>query len=346
MKHLVLVLSLVATTASAQEITPYPDAPDIAPPVTAVAKYAPPVEDSTGPAIDQAKGYRVQDLGGGAFMVTEGVYQMMILRTSDGLIVADAPPSIGEMILAAAEEIEPGAPITHLIYSHAHIDHIGYAAQIAATNPDMEIIAHGETARDLARAADANRPPPTSTFDGSGEIFTLAAGGQKLELNYPGNNHYPGNIEIWHADSRTLMVIDLVFPGWMMWRNLAIAKDVPGMFDVVTSLNDRYNFTTLIAGHVGRSGTREDVETQVEFLTDLHNAAGMALSTVTPGEGVDPADFANPWALYDNYLDRVIVACVNTLAPKWRDRLSGFDVFIYEQCSTMEQSLRVDGPSL
>ena len=61
---------------------------------------------------------------------------------------------------------------------------------------------------------------------------------------------------------------------------------------------------------------------------------------------MNQADLANPWAVYDNYIDRVVVSCVNDLAPKWRDRLAGFDVFIYDQCMTMEQSLRIDGPSL
>jgi hypothetical protein len=142
------------------------------------------------------------------------------------------------------------------------------------------------------------------------------------------------------------MLVDAVFPGWMMWRRIALAEDIPGTFDTIRSLNDRYDFETLVAGHVGRPGTRADVDLQVAFLTDLHNAAGTALGRVVPGETVDPADFANPWAVFDNYIDRVVIECVNALAPEWHDRLSGFDVFIYDQCLAMEQSLRVDGPSL
>jgi hypothetical protein len=37
---------------------------------------------------------------------------------------------------------------------------------------------------------------------------------------------------------------------------------------------------------------------------------------------------------------------VNTLTPKWQDKMSAFNVFIYDQCLAMEQSIRVDGPSL
>ena len=81
-------------------------------------------------------------------------------------------------------------------------------------------------------------------------------------------------------------------------------------------------------------------------MTDLHAAAATALGSTTPGEGMRPQDKTNPWAVFDNYIDRVTVTCVASLAPKWRDKLSAFDVFIYDQCMAMEQSIRVDGPSL
>ena len=44
----------------------------------------------------------------------------------------------------------------------------------------------------------------------------------------------------------------------------------------------------------------------------------------------------------DNYIDRVAIQCVNTLTPKWSSRLAAYDVFIWDQCYAMEQSLRID----
>src|SRR5258708_28918521 len=46
------------------------------------------------------------------------------------------------------------------------------------------------------------------------------------------------------------------------------------------------------------------------------------------GVGVDPRDTANPWAVFGNYVDRVVIQCVNDLTPKWSGTLAGFDVFI------------------
>lgn len=54
------------------------------------------------------------------------------------------------------------------------------------------------------------------------------------------------------------------------------------------------------------------------------------------------ADKANAWAVADNYIDRVVVKCVNTVTPKWQSRLAAYDVFIWSQCFAMQQSLRID----
>ena len=34
--------------------------------------------------------------------------------------------------------------------------------------------------------------------------------------------------------------------------------------------------------------------------------------------------------------------CVNTLTPKWFGELAAFDVFIWDHCYAMEQSLRIN----
>ncbi len=325
---------------------PYPNMPDIAPPMVRTSKYLAIPASEQGPAIDAAKGYRVQSLGSGAYMVTDGVYQMMLLVHNDGVLLADAPPSIGAKITQAVEEVAAGKKITHLLYSHAHADHIDFAGELKKANPAMKIVAHEETNRILARAKDPRRPLPTETFDGTGKKFTVKVGGQSLQLEYPGPNHQPGNIEIYHAESKTLMLVDVVFPGWMMWRRLALAQDIPGYFEVVRNLNGKYDFTVLIAGHLNRAGTKADVANQLEFLGDLHAAASQGLASTKLGETMNPEDLKNPWAVFDNYIDRVTIYCVNKLTPKWKDRLAGYDVYIYDQCMSMEQSLRIDGPSM
>src|SRR5258706_11407029 len=53
---------------------PYPNMPDYAPPQVHATEYGPVPTAELGPAIDPARGYRVEGFGGGVYMVTEGAY--------------------------------------------------------------------------------------------------------------------------------------------------------------------------------------------------------------------------------------------------------------------------------
>jgi hypothetical protein len=77
-------------------------------------------------------------------------------------------------------------------------------------------------------------------------------------------------------------------------------------------------------------------------MRDLKAATGVALKTTRIGVGMDSRDMENVWAVFRNYIDRVVIECVNELTPKWSGKLAGFDVFIWDQCYAMEQSLRID----
>lgn len=312
----------------------YANMPSIAPIGVKIGKYIDVPPSAQGPAIDPVKEYRVQDLGSGLYMITDNAYQSMFMVYDRGVVVIDAPPRFAAHIPEAIAAITD-KPITHLIYSHSHIDHIGGAKTLGG---HPTIIAHDETLRLLKRAADPNRPLPTVTFS---DKYTLRVGNRVLELSYHGNAHEPGNIFIDAPAQRVLMVVDVVFPGWMPWRRFALAQDVPGYFAQVEEIG-KMNWDTLVGGHVARTGTHADVDVQIEFNRDVKEAAAKALATTAPGVGMNAADKANPWAIFDNYIDRVAIQCVNTLTPKWSNKLAAFDVYIWDQCYAMEQSLRID----
>jgi glyoxylase-like metal-dependent hydrolase (beta-lactamase superfamily II) len=314
---------------------PYANMPAIAPIGASVDKYFDIPESAKGPTIAPAKGYRTQTLGDGLYMVTDGAYQSMFMTYEDGVVVVDVPPSYAAHIPEAIAEVTD-KPITHVVYSHVHTDHIGGVKSLGG---HPVIIAQAETNRLLARDNDPNRPLATVTFD---DQYLLSVGSQVLELSYHGNAHVPGNIFIYAPRQRTLMVVDIIFPGWMPWRRFAVAQDIPAYFDQVREISKR-NFDTLVGGHVARTGTHEDVTTQLSFMEDLKTAAQSALKTTTPGVGLDATDrTSNPWSVFDNYIDRVALACVNQLASKWSTRLAAYDVYIWDQCFAMEQSLRID----
>jgi len=336
---LVKPLLPVSASAGADEGAPgepYLNMPAIAPLGVRIGKHLEVPESSKAPAIDPAKGYRIQDLGQGLYMVTENAYQSMFMVYDKGVVVVDAPPSYSQYIPKAIAQVTD-KPITHVIYSHSHTDHIGGTKGLGG---HPIIISQEETKRLLLRANDPNRPIPTITFK---DKYTLKVGGKALELSYHGVAHEPGNLFIYAPAQRTLMVVDVVFPGWMPWRRFALAQDIPGYFNQVQEINNM-DWDTLVSGHVERTGTHADVALQLEFMNDLRNAARGALKSTTLGEQLDSGARDNPWALYGNYIDRVVIQCVNDLTPKWSTKLAAYDVYIWDQCYAMENSLRIDEP--
>ena len=227
-------------------------------------------EAAKGPPIP-AKGYLVQQIRDGLYWLTDGAYQTMFMVTDKGVVAVDAPPTIGKNYLKAIAEVT-NKPVTYVIYSHAHIDHIG-AAGIFPKNATF--IAQQETAAELQRAKSVAKnasmvpPIPTVTFT---KNYTLQIGNQTLKLDYYGVNHLPGNIFIYAPKQKVLMLVDVIFPGWVPFPYLAIAKDTAGFIKAHDIALNNYDFDTIVAGHLTRLGTRNDVIVQKEFVSDLEKA--------------------------------------------------------------------------
>lgn len=298
-------------------------------------------EAAKGPPIP-TKGYLVQEIRDHLYWVTDGSYNTMFLVTDKGVVAVDAPPSIGKNYLKAIAEVT-NKPITYVIYSHAHIDHIG-AASIFPKNATF--IAQQETAAELQRAKSVAKnasmvpPIPTVTFTKS---YTLQIGNQSLKLDYYGVNHLPGNIFIYAPKQKVLMLVDIIFPGWVPFPYLAIAKDVAGFIKAHDIALNNYDFDTIVAGHLTRLGTRNDVIVQKEFVSDLEKAAAKANQEVLFSKVASQVGrFDNPWLIFSKYIDAVNENCVNAMLPKWENRLGGAQQFMSTHCFTMAESGRVD----
>jgi len=122
-------ISAQSQNLSSSQVAPggdYPLMPSIAPIGVKIGKYLDVPASSQGPAIDPSKGYRLQDLGKGLYMITDNGYQSMFMVYDRGVVVVDAPTSFAALIPKAVAEVTD-KPITHIVYSHSHIDHIAGA---------------------------------------------------------------------------------------------------------------------------------------------------------------------------------------------------------------------------
>ena len=288
-----------------------------------------------GPKIP-AKGYLVQEIRDHLYWVTDGMYNTMFLVSNQGVIAVDAPFTIGKNYLKAIAEVTK-EPVKIVIYSHAHMDHIGSASMFPK---DATYIAQQETATILKDHNDTSVPAPTVTFSKS---YTVKLGNQTLILDYKGVNHERGNIFIYAPTQKVLMLVDVVFPGWVPFRDLAIAEDVPGFIKAHEQALS-YPFDTLVAGHLTRLGTRQDVVTQMEFVKDLKssaiNATKMFANFTKIAQQV--GGFSNPWLVFKTHDDDVANQCTQTMLAKWNSRLGGANQYMSSHCSKMAESLRVD----
>jgi glyoxylase-like metal-dependent hydrolase (beta-lactamase superfamily II) len=80
----------------------------------------------------------------------------MLADTGEGLVAFDAP--WGTEYAAVIRRVS-AAPVTHLVCSHSHFDHIGGAGHLGAPTA----VAHQATAEILRWHADRRRPAPTVT---------------------------------------------------------------------------------------------------------------------------------------------------------------------------------------
>jgi len=295
---------------------------------------APVPDNAKGPQIDFSKGYLVEEISEGLYWVTEGAYQGMFLVTGEGVIVVDAPPSIGQNYLKAIEEVTDES-ITHVIYSHSHIDHIGAASMFPE---DATIISHQLTADKLKMRDDPKRPVPTVTFE---DKYTLEVGSQTLELEYHGPMHAPGNIFIYAPQQKVLMLVDVVFPGWVPFKDLAMAEDVPVFINAHDKILE-YNFETFVGGHLTRLGTPEDVQIQKEYFDDIQKNAGLANQQVDFMSIAQKVGFENLWLVFQIYADTITQQCTDATLPNWIDRLGGADLFTYDHCWKISESQRID----
>jgi glyoxylase-like metal-dependent hydrolase (beta-lactamase superfamily II) len=315
----------------------------------AVLTYAPVPQTGFGPTVSNTTGFLFELLGRGAYMLTDETYQCLFFVANDSVIFVDAPPTIGHNILKGISTVT-SLPVSHMVYSHAHADHIGAAYLV--DSKDLAIIAHEETAKELSQAPDANRPFPNVLFS---EDLELCVGNQTLQLSYKGPNHEPGNIFIYAPIQKVLMLVDVVYPGWVPFDSLGESQNIPDWIKAHDQLLE-YDFDFYTGGHLTRIGTRKDVITQKEYVEDLFSNCkeAIALSAAAPNASnsisvqtalapVAAANPRNPYALFEYHIhDDLAAWCANKTTRKWLGRLAGADVYAMSNAVAMTESIRND----
>lgn len=149
----------------------------------------------------------VEQLSERLFTVTDGLLRTMFIAGDSSVIAFDTfgTPGRARAYRKAIEAAIPGKPIGTVVYSHDHLDHAGFAADLA---PDAEIIADEDCAKVIMLRGAEGQITPTRAL--RGERNDLHIDGVDLALLNPGPTHGTGNLAAYLEADKTLFSSDTI----------------------------------------------------------------------------------------------------------------------------------------
>ena len=140
----------------------------------------------------------------------------------------------------------------------------------ASGAPSRSGVRHGPRAACSLRDNDPAKPAPEETF---ADQRTLEIGGERIALAWHGAKHSPDNIYIHFPDHDTLMLVDIALPGWVPFYGINLQRGrarLPGRPGHRAVLSRGRH---LIAGHLGRLGTRDELVLHQQYIADVEAGA-------------------------------------------------------------------------
>ena len=242
---------------------------------------------------------QVEQLEDNLYVLRGGGGNSAAFVTGDGVVLVDTKlPGWGQPLIDAIGELTPN-PVTTIINTHTHFDHVGGNVEFPAS---VDIVVQENTARlmdewnpvtGVAREiedifeANPGRGMPDRTFS---DRMTLGSGADQVDLYYFGRAHTGGDTRVVFPSLRTMHSGD-AFPG----KQVPIMDASNGGSGVyfADTLNNAYTtmtaIDTIITGHSTQM-TRADLREYAQFV-------GVFVDAVREGKaaGRSAADVARSW---------------------------------------------------
>jgi len=299
--------------------------------------FAPIPTSARGPAVN-ADGYYVGRVERNLYYVTDATYQAAFLTTSEGVVLFDAPPTIGHNLQRAIDQIASdngvSNKVTHIVYSHHHADHLGASSLFGK---DVVRIGQIQTKQLLASEDDPTRPLPDVTYETS---YPLRVGGERVDLAWRGTNHTADNTYIHFPDHDTLMLVDINLPRWVPFDSFNLNEDVQGSI-AAADVAMAYPWKHFIGGHMGRICTRDDMVLYQQYVKDIIAGVTSALTTIDPTPYF--AKYGdNEWAAVQQYQAAQVAYASAPVIKKYLGVLAAVDVYTASTAFVLLESIRLD----
>ena len=239
-----------------------------------------------------------------------------VFVTATGVVVVDTKvPGWGQPLIAKIKELTD-KPITTVINTHSHHDHVSGNVEFPAS---VAIVSHENSKPNMEkmRPYTGQTQPPPNVFKDSGgrglptrtfkDRLTLGSGADQIDLYYFGRGHTNGDAFVVFPSARTVHAGD-VFSG----KNLPFLDGETGgsgvaIADTLQKAHDTMkNVDTIITGHSTQmtwADLREYIAFNREFLNDVKAAkqAGKSVDDIVAAWKI-PAKYAGYAAPQPNRL--------------------------------------------
>jgi glyoxylase-like metal-dependent hydrolase (beta-lactamase superfamily II) len=264
MKRLILLSTLVILGASSILVAGF-QAPAGAPGQGREGRVRGPVGPPPGgpPTLD------IKKVKENLWMITGGGGgNTVVFQTANGLVVVDTKlPGTGQAILDKIKTVTP-KPITTIINTHTHIDHVGSNDFFGST---VEFIAHENTKAHMKKMDIFNGEKsvflPKKTYR---DTLTIGKGNDEIDLFYFGPAHTSGDTFVVFKAVRAMHAGD-AFAG----KNVPIVDTNNGGSvinygkTVAKAASTIKNVDTVIGGHTNDPMTFADLKQYSEFNNDF-----------------------------------------------------------------------------
>lgn len=233
-----------------------------------------------------------------------------------GVLLFDPLDGRGALIRKAIAEVTK-LPVTAIVYSHDHADHIGGAKEmvdfLTRAGSPPRIVASRATADKMAFLKSAH-PAPTETVAWPRGSFRFE--GLTVELHGFERAAHADDHGVWLLlEEKVAHLPDLVNPDQPPFWNFAGSENFAYYESNLEQLA-KLDWTFLHGGH-GNVGARADIEFYRAFLADLKQAVGKALGEVAWGTGVDASKVNAHTPFLPAWLTAVAKSATDALRPKY-----------------------------
>lgn len=248
-----------------------------------------------------------------------GFYGSIFYVGDEGVLLFDALEGQGAGLLKAIAEVTD-LPVTAIVYSHNHADHIQDAPVILAAFPEAQVIATEATAAQMARLG-SNHPAPTRVLGADEKSFTFE--GLTVDVVPAEDDAHSHDHSIFVlTDEKVAHIPDVINPDQPPFWSFAGSASYLGYRELIEQIGS-LDWDYLSGGH-GNVGSRDDVAFYLQFLDDLEAAVGQAMGAVPWGYGVDASTLTAHTPMLPAWYGEIAHRATESLRGKYGEYY-GFD---------------------